>query len=248
MAFPTPTKNFHKDTYDSISPSRPELSVSGRRIVITGGGYGLGRELVKTFAEAGAAEIAILGRSEGPLVETTKLIAEKYPKTKVSHYVADITDLAAVKKAAEGFGKWNTLILNAGYMPDRGSVGGSDVDEFWKGYEINVKGVVVALNAFLPTKGEDAVVVGTSTAGIIFPKNMTGGFTSYVASKQALVNLIEYAAVEEEDVHFVNIHPGVLDTGMYAKFDNPDLVPDTCRFSLSSLALCIFRSKVLVDG
>ena len=229
MALPSPTKNWHTDTYDSISPSRPELSIAGRRIVITGGGYGLGRELVKTFAEAGASEIAILGRSEGPLVETMKIVAEKYPKTKVSHFVADITDLAAVKKVAESFEKWNTLILNAGYLPNKGAVGSSDVLEFWKGYEINVKGAMVTLNAFLPTKGEDAVVVATSTAGIVFPKNMTGGFTSYGASKHALVNLIEYVAVEEPDVHFVNIHPGVLETAMFAKFDNPDLKPDTCR-------------------
>jgi NAD(P)-dependent dehydrogenase (short-subunit alcohol dehydrogenase family) len=230
MALPSPTKNWHTDTYDSISPSRPELSIAGRRIVITGGGYGLGRELVKTFAEAGASEIAILGRSEGPLVETKKFITEKYPKTKVSHFVADITDLAIVKKAAESFGKWNTLILNAGYMPNKGAVGSSDVLKFWKGYEVNVKGAIVALNAFLPGKGEDAVVVATSTAGIAFPKNMTGGFTSYSASKYALVNLIEYVAVEEPDVHFINIHPGILETAMFVKFNNPDLRPDTCKF------------------
>ena len=241
MALPSPTKNWHSDTYDSISPSRPELSIAGRRIVITGGGYGLGRELVKTFAEAGASEIAILGRSEGPLVETTKIIAEKYPKTKVSHFVADITDLAAVKKAAESFGKWNTLILNAGYMPNKGAVGSSDVPEFWKGYEINVKGAIVALSAFLPAKGEDAVVVAISAAGIAFPKNMTGGFISYSASKHALVNLIEYVAVKEPDVHFVNIHPGILETAMFAKFNNPDLKPNTCKFikACVDLANCI---------
>jgi NAD(P)-dependent dehydrogenase (short-subunit alcohol dehydrogenase family) len=114
-------------------------------------------------------------------------------------------------------------------MPNKGAVGSSDVLEFWKGYEINVKGAIVTLNAFLPTKGEDAVVVSTSTAGIVFPKNMTGGFISYGASKYALVNLIEYVAAEQPDVHFVNIHPGILETAMFAKFDNPYLKPDTCR-------------------
>jgi hypothetical protein len=34
--FPAPVSNWHNDTYDAISPSRPELSVAGKTIVIIG--------------------------------------------------------------------------------------------------------------------------------------------------------------------------------------------------------------------
>jgi NAD(P)-dependent dehydrogenase (short-subunit alcohol dehydrogenase family) len=170
FSFPSPTKIFHHKSYPAISPTRHELSQAGKRIVITGGGYGIGRQLVLSFAAVNAAEIAILGRKEGRLLETSKLVSEKFPNTKVQHYIADVTDVAAVKKAAESFGKWNVLILNAGYMPDKNTIRETDINEWWRGFEINVKGVVITLQAFLPFKVENAVVIGTSANGISFPK------------------------------------------------------------------------------
>jgi NAD(P)-dependent dehydrogenase (short-subunit alcohol dehydrogenase family) len=229
MSLPSPTKTWHIDTYAGLSPTRSEVSTAGKRIVITGGGYGIGRELTKTFAQSGASEIAIIGRSEGPLLETQKLVTEKFPKTKVVYYLADVTDSAAVKKAAEAFGKWNILVMNAGYLPDPGLVSEANPDEFWKGFEINVKGTIVTLNSFLPTKGTDATIVATSTAGIVFPKSMARNHAGYISSKQAVANLIEYVAAEEPDVHFVTVHPGVLPTAMFDKFDNPNMVLDTCK-------------------
>jgi NAD(P)-dependent dehydrogenase (short-subunit alcohol dehydrogenase family) len=115
-------------------------------------------------------------------------------------------------------------------MPNKGAVRSSDIPEFWKGYEVNVKGVIVALSAFLLAKGEDAIVVIISIAGITFSKNMTGGFISYNASKHALINLIKYVAIKEPEVHFINIHPDILETSMFDKFNNPDLKPNTCKF------------------
>jgi len=228
MNFPSPTKNWHTDTYASLSPTRPEVSVSGKRIVITGGGYGIGRELTKTFAQAGAAEIAILGRTESALVETQTIVTKAYPKTKISYYIADVTNEAAVKKAASAFGTWNTLVMNAGYLPDSALVRDTNIDEFWKGYEVNVKGPLITINAFLPTKGKDAVVVGVSTGGIIFPKPMAATNAGYISSKQAMTNLLEYIAAEEPDVHFVTVHPGVIETAMFVKSKMP-MKPDSCK-------------------
>jgi hypothetical protein len=38
--FPSPTSKYHDTTYASISPTRPELSVKGKTVVVTGGGTG----------------------------------------------------------------------------------------------------------------------------------------------------------------------------------------------------------------
>jgi NAD(P)-dependent dehydrogenase (short-subunit alcohol dehydrogenase family) len=256
MSFPRPTKTVHTDTYAAISPSRPELSKAGQRIVITGGGYGIGRELVFAFAEAGAAEVAILGRKEAQLRETQELSLKKYPQTKVQYFVADVTDEKAMKRAAETFGEWNILHMNAGYLPDKNNVANADIDEWWRGFEINVKGAAVTLQAFLPFKGKNAVVIGVSTGGISFPKPMAVGHSGYLASKMAVINLLEYVAAEEPDVRFTTIHPGgksvlnhetilllnkslVIATAMYDKFDNPDLTTDsgTCNSSLVYLTV-----------
>jgi NAD(P)-dependent dehydrogenase (short-subunit alcohol dehydrogenase family) len=208
MSFPRPTNAVHTDTYSAISPSRPELSKAGQRIVITGGGYGIGRELVLAFAEAGASEIAILGRKEAQLRETQEISQKTFPKTKVQYFIADVTDEKAVKKAAEAFGEWNTLQMNAGYLPDKNNVANADINEWWKGFEINLKGAAITLQSFLPFKGKNAIVIGVSTGGISFPKAMAVGHSGYLASKTALINLLEYVAAEEPDVRFTTIHPG----------------------------------------
>jgi NAD(P)-dependent dehydrogenase (short-subunit alcohol dehydrogenase family) len=234
MAFPAPTKTFHTTPYPSISPTRPELSQKGRRIVITGGGYGIGRSLALAFAGAGAAEVAILGRKLEPLRETAALVAAASPGTKVTPFSADVTDAAALHAAASEFGAWDVLFLNAGYLPDNAPVRSMDVAEWWRGFEVNVLGTGATLRAFLPFKGADRpVVVGTSTGGVLFPKAMATGSSGYLVSKMAVASLMEYVAAEEPDVHVVTIHPGVIATAMYDKFANPDLVPDDREFPVS---------------
>jgi NAD(P)-dependent dehydrogenase (short-subunit alcohol dehydrogenase family) len=231
MSFPAPTKTFHTTTYPSISPTRPELTQRGRRVAITGGGYGIGRSLALAFAAAGAAEIAVLGRKPGPLRETAALVAAQFPGTKVTPFVADVTDLAALDAAAREFGRWDVLFLNAGYLPDTARVADMDVREWWRGFEVNVLGAGATLRAFLPFKGsERPVIVGTSTGGVNFPKDQAVGNSGYMVSKMAVASLMEYVAAEEPDVHVVTVHPGVIATAMYDKFANPDLVPDDRKF------------------
>ena len=51
--------------------------LQGKRILITGGGTGLGKEMANHFAEHGA-DLFICGRRENVLKETSDQISEKY--------------------------------------------------------------------------------------------------------------------------------------------------------------------------
>ncbi len=62
--------------------------LQGKRILITGGGTGLGKEMANHFAEHGA-EIFICGRRENVLRETSEQISEKY-NTNVHYQTLDI--------------------------------------------------------------------------------------------------------------------------------------------------------------
>src|SRR5688572_1275830 len=68
--------------------------LQGKRILVTGGGTGLGKEIAARYAELGA-EIWLAGRRGGVLEETAAELREKF-KAKVGTHPIDIRDAAAV--------------------------------------------------------------------------------------------------------------------------------------------------------
>lgn len=82
------------------------MSVSGKHAVVTGGGTGVGAEIARTLAEAGA-RVTILGRSE------STLRAQGLP-----YRLCDVTDAgqvrAALGEAREAQGPVGIMIANAG--------------------------------------------------------------------------------------------------------------------------------------
>jgi NADP-dependent 3-hydroxy acid dehydrogenase YdfG len=134
--YPAPVTEWHNDTYDAINPKRAELSQVGKNIVITGAGSGIGREIAKAFAEAGADSIHILGRTEQSLKETQALVEEMQKDVKVIVHVADILDAAALHQTAKKIGSWDVLVANAGYIPKPDLIDTSDPDEWWKTFEV----------------------------------------------------------------------------------------------------------------
>jgi len=68
--------------------------LKGKRILITGGGTGLGKEIAARYLELGA-ELWIAGRRGGVLDETSKELVSKYGGSVKTHPV-DIRDAAAV--------------------------------------------------------------------------------------------------------------------------------------------------------
>src|SRR3954462_10112792 len=68
--------------------------LKGKRILITGGGTGLGKEIAARYLELGA-ELWIAGRRGGILDDTAQELIKKF-KGKVTTHTVDIRDAAAV--------------------------------------------------------------------------------------------------------------------------------------------------------
>lgn len=134
--YPAPVTEWHNNTYDAIDPRRSELSQIGKTVIVTGAGTGIGREVVAGFAQAGASEIHILGRTKETLEETKNIVRKTYPDTDITIHIADIVDLDAVEKAAKAIGSWDVLIANAGYISSPELIEGSDADAWWKNFEV----------------------------------------------------------------------------------------------------------------
>jgi len=60
------------DTYPAIDPKRPELSLKGKTIIVTGAGTGIGRNTVLEIAKTGPEVINIIGRTAKTLMKRKK--------------------------------------------------------------------------------------------------------------------------------------------------------------------------------
>lgn len=136
--FPSLTEAYHSTSYDAISPTRHELSVAHKTVVVTGGGRGLGPEIARAYAAAGASHLVLLGRTQATLSQTAEKIEKEFPSVSVTTHTADVADEAAVGKAAEKVGKWDVLILNAGVLAEPRSVAESDPTDWWRVFEVRL--------------------------------------------------------------------------------------------------------------
>ena len=214
--FPSYTKIWNSTSTPSISPTRAELSAKGKSIVITGGGTGIGAQIALSFAKAGASFIGLIGRREDKLVSSTAAISAASPDTKVSYATANIlnaTELdAAFKKFHDEFGEINVLVSNAGFASKITDMLSAELDDWWMGLEVNVKGTFNTIRSFMRHAAPNPILLNI-TSGIghlpVIP-----GVSSYASSKIANAKLVEYAGSEIPGLHVVNVQPGVIETDL----------------------------------
>ena len=91
-----------------------DLSLQGKVALVTGGGRGLGRSIVRGLTQAGAHVVVTAARE----IEEIERIASEAPKGAVAAILADVTkeeDCArVVEETLKRFGKLDVLINNAG--------------------------------------------------------------------------------------------------------------------------------------
>lgn len=89
--------------------------MAGQRILVTGGGTGLGRAMAERFLSLGA-DIAICGRRLPVCDEAAALWREQYPERRIDTFGVDIRDAAGVEEMVEALwsgGGLTGLVNNA---------------------------------------------------------------------------------------------------------------------------------------
>ncbi|KAG4433050.1 hypothetical protein IFR05_011468 [Cadophora sp. M221] len=222
VRIPSFTKTWHSSSYPAISPSRPGLSLSGKSVVITGGGSGIGLAITKSVALAGAANIAILGRRREILAESAKAIHELVGNgTRVLTVSTDVSKKDQVDQTftqiSTEIGKpLDILILNAGYYNGVRPLGTETVDEWQTVFNINILGPYLVSTAFIAKAASDSTIVNISSA--IAHLDPFAGFSSYAATKLAGPKAMQYVQEDRPGIHVVDVHPGqIRETDMAAK-------------------------------
>jgi NAD(P)-dependent dehydrogenase (short-subunit alcohol dehydrogenase family) len=213
--FPSATSKFHTTAYQSILPSRPELSAKGKNVLITGGGSGIGAATARAFAQAGASRIALLGRRAQPLLDTKTSIEEDFDGVKVFVFSADVTKKVEVDDAFANFvgdGKLDVVISNAAVVGPLEPLDSVDNDKFMEGVNDNIRGSLNVAQAFLRHASSKAVAIEINSC--VVHVNFGAGMPSYTVAKMAAFRLWDLLAAAHPEYSVFHVQPGVVDTSM----------------------------------
>jgi NAD(P)-dependent dehydrogenase (short-subunit alcohol dehydrogenase family) len=182
-------------------------TLQGRVAVITGGASGIGRELCRRFARAGA-RLVVADVDEAGMEATVTAVRQAggdaiMVKTDVSR-LADVETLA--ERAFKEWGAVHVLCNNAGVTVHGGLESATHRDWEWV-IGVNLWGVIHGIEAFVPrmvAQGEPGHIVNTaSMAGLIASQ----GLGIYNTTKYAVVGLSETL---QKDLRPYNIGVSVL--------------------------------------
>jgi NAD(P)-dependent dehydrogenase (short-subunit alcohol dehydrogenase family) len=175
------------------------MNLEGKTVVVTGAGSGVGRELARVFARAGAY-VVCCGRRERTLKETVAAIKDGGGVgLMVPTDVADWNQvLKMVKYTRESYGEIDILFNNAGSFKYVGPVWEADPEVWWRDVTVNLLGSMHCCRAVLPhmIKRKSGVIFNMDGGGGSLGPNVGG--SAYGCSKVALCRFTEGLARELE--------------------------------------------------
>jgi NAD(P)-dependent dehydrogenase (short-subunit alcohol dehydrogenase family) len=185
----------------SSYPPAPIGDFGGLTAVVTGGGTGMGRELVIQLAAAGA-DVAMCDISTDAMDATFDL-ARRRGDTNISAFACDVSDAQAMDEFAahvrhEHGGHAHLLFNNAG-IGGGGSLVNADPDEWDRVFDVCWGGVLNGTRAFLPMllAADRGHVVNTSSVnGLWACLGPVGAHTAYSAAKFAVRGFTEALMVD----------------------------------------------------
>ncbi len=251
------------------------MDFTGKIVLITGAGNGIGRAAATGFANRGA-KVVVVDRDKDAGEATAGIIRQQGGDSRF--VAADVTKSADVqnyvKATLDAYGAIDCFYNNAGIEGAMAPTAEYDEDMFDAVMAVNVRGVFLGLRHVLPVmirQGRGAVVNTASIAGLVGSPNMP----AYVASKHAVIGLTKAASGEvgRSGVRVNAVCPGPIDTRMIhavtaminpadaagvaaryqqsiplGRFGQPEEVANTVIFLCSDLASNITGAQYVVDG
>ncbi len=248
----------------SPTATHPDTCLSGKSIIVTGGGSGIGAAIVRYLQSKGACVICT----------DIRPVAAKNQCAGVEFFKQDVGDPESWKALEavvfEKFGKLDGLVNNAGVYRGE-TILETSIDSFRESMRTNAEGVLLGCQSALRLMSTGGAIVNIASAGAMRPGPAA---ISYGMSKAAVVNLTQAVASHcigaRLNIRCNAICPGGIDTPMSARtlagpdalelrqqlknasvtgeLGRPEEIAMVVAFLLSSDATFMTGASIPVDG
>ena len=213
-----------------------------KKIIITGGGSGIGKAIIREFYQAGARDFAVIGRKP----ERLKALEADFPQAHFILFQGDVSQLEAIRQFSQSvkdtWGAADILINNAGVV-SAGALETISDEDIIAQQSINVTGLILLTKYALPLlkKSTQAAIINVSSSialiGLPF-------YTPYAAAKGGVKMFSEALRRELKDfpIHVMTVYPTATDTPMMqtaamGAMDTPELVAEKTMQGLNENAI-----------
>lgn len=251
----TPIKNIKAD----IHYLQPNAQLQGKKIIVTGGGRGLGVAMATKFIAEGA-EVLIAGRNEKQLKETSEKIGCKYLTLDVSNVENFADFMQNADKILNGI---NCLVNNAGISLHENTFFEVTPKTFDQQIDTNFKGAYFLTQEFIKLLKKN-----NRKGNILFTSSETGDtmdFRPYGFTKAAVNSMVQGLAYlfAKDGIRINAVAPGVTASEMtgFSTESNlhyegntteriylPEEVAETACFLLSEASGCISGQIIVCNN
>ena len=241
--------------------------LANKTALITGGNSGIGLATAKLFVAEGA-KVTITGRNKETLAAAAKELGPN-----ALAIVADANDVAAteaaVKQAAEKFGKLDIVFANAG-IPGNTPVGKTTLAAFEQVIRTNLTSVFFTVQAALPYLNDNASII---LNGSVISVLGNPGYSAYAATKAGVTAMarVMVSELSPRGIRINVVAPGAARTPIWngaaptaeafaalekriagvtplGRIAEPDHIAKTVLFLASDDAAHVQGQEIFVDG